>query len=212
MGVITKEVQEVIDYVLKENPNINFKICKECERKLPAHEIFFTKHTRCKFGVNSKCKECTNRDFSFYDVVFPWYGSKEEFIANYRKMSVEQIAKYYNKPISTIVHYSKSWELNKFEIVKNLTEEEIIFMYKSLLNGEINIFTNGVFNYDDYIIVLIRYMINNILKWNREDICKYFSSQTLKDNKLGGLLGIKRFNPNNYLLKAFSEYKLKTSI
>ena len=82
-------------------------------------------------------------------------------------------------------------------------------MYESLLNNDIKVFTNGIYNYDKYIIILMRYMINNILKWNRQDICEKFSGETLKDNGLGGLLGIKKFKSNNYLIKSFSEYEIK---
>ena len=91
---ITKEVQEVIDYVEKYEENLNFKVCKTCGRNLPAHELFYTKHDKCEFGVLSKCKECVNKKYSFYDSIHPWYDSKEKFIINFRIMSLGQLEKY----------------------------------------------------------------------------------------------------------------------
>jgi hypothetical protein len=209
MSEITIEVQELIDYVLEIENDISFKVCTQCKRNLPAHLLFFTKHDKCKYGVTSSCKECNNDDFSFGDILHPWYETKELFISNFRKMSIEQLVKYYNKPNSTISYFAKSLNLNKFEIVKTLTEDEILFMYQSVLKNEIKVFTNGIYNYDQYIIYLIRYMINNILNWNRLDVCNYYNLQTFKDNGLGGLLGIKHFNSYDYLIKTFPEYDIK---
>lgn len=137
-----------------------------------------------------------------------WYEPKEEFISNYRKMSVEQLVKHYNKSVSNITYFARKLNLNKFEIIKSLTEEELIFMYKSLLNGEIKVFTNGIFNNDEYIYILIRHMINNILQWDRKSICDNFSTKTLKETGLGGLLGIKKFNTFDYLSKSVPQYNL----
>jgi len=206
--IITKEVQEVIDYVLKHESDLNFKVCKTCGRSLPAHEWFYTKHEGCKFGVLSKCKECVNKGYVFYDLIHPWYNTDEEFIINFRKMSIEQLVKYYNKSSSTITVYAKTLKLNKPEINTQLTEEEIIFMYESLLNNEIKVFTNGIYNYDKYIVILIKYMINNILKWDREDICQNYSSKIYKKNGLSGMLGIEKFSIYEYLIKSFPEYDI----
>ncbi len=137
-----------------------------------------------------------------------WYEPKEEFISNYRKMSVEQLVKHYNKSVSNITYFARKFNLNKFKIVKSLTKDELIFMYKSLLDNEIKVFTNGIFNNDEYIYILIRHMINNILQWDRKSICDNFSTKTLKETGLGGLLGIKKFNTFNYLNKAIPELNI----
>ena len=139
---------------------------------------------------------------------YPWYNSEKDFEANFRKMSTNQLIKHYNKSDVIIRSYAKKLKLNKFDIIKNLSQEEIIFMYESLLKNEIKVFTNGMYNYDKYIIILIKYMVNNILKWNRDDICEYFSSKTLQDNGLGGLLGIKKFKIYDYLSRTFHEYNI----
>ena len=141
-------------------------------------------------------------------VLIPWYGSEVEFVSNFRKMSVTQLIKYYDKSSSTISAYAKTLELNKFEIINSLTKEEVIYMYESLLNKEVKVFTNGVYNHDKYIVILIKYMVNNILKWSREDICLNYSIKIFKENSLGGLLGIKKFSLYDYLVKSFPEYNI----
>ena len=61
MGLITKEVEEAIDYVLEHESDIKFKICTECGRNLPSHDWFFSKQSLGKYGRQSKCKECISK-------------------------------------------------------------------------------------------------------------------------------------------------------
>ena len=212
---ITKEVQEVIDYVLEHEQNINFKVCTECGRNLPCHDWFYHTQKHGKYGRNSKCKECIsilrkNGTYKFPVVLRELYymNIKDNFSNKFRYMSIEQLQNEFLLDFNEINMLIKRFSLNKTKIKDSLTEEEIIFMYNSLRNNEIKMFSNGIYNHDKYIIIIMKYMINEILKWDRENICKKFSSKTFKENGLGGILGIKKFNPYKYLIKTFPEYNI----
>ncbi len=212
MVEVSSEVQEVIDYVLKYESEINFKVCTECRRNLPVHDYFFGNHPLGKYGKEPKCKECKSRNntYKFEDNLKELYYKeiKDEFINKFRYMANEQLERYFNLTQNELSMLIRKYKLKKSDIINTLTEEEIIFMYESLLKKEIQVFTNGMYNNDKYIIILIKYMINNILKWNRDDICKNLSTKTLKNNGLRGLLGIKSFHLYEYLTKSFPEYNI----
>ena len=212
-NIIEDDVRKVIDYILEYQPKIYFKVCTECKRNLPCHDWFFTKHPKGKFGRDTKCKECKskNNTYKFKDNFKKLYYDeiKDDFKDKFRYMSMEQLERYYDLSSNEVIAFVSKLKLRKSDTISYLKKEEIIFMYISLLNNEIKVFNNGIYNYDKYIYILIRYLIGDILKWNRNDICKNYSGKTLKDNGLNGLLGIKKFAANKYLINSFPEYDLK---
>jgi hypothetical protein len=135
MSEISEEVQEIINYVLKENKEIEFKTCTECGRTLPCHDWFLGKHSMGKYGRESKCKECTsklkrNGTYKFINnLKVNWYDNiEEEFKINYRIMSNEQLSKYYNVSLTNINTLVSKLKLKKLDSINCLTENEIIKM------------------------------------------------------------------------------------
>jgi len=130
-----------------------------------------------------------NQNVSKEIFVDNWYKNKDEFIKNYRKMSLSQLKNFYKKSDSNIGYTIRKFSINKDDFLEDLKEEELLFMYDSLLNNAINTFTKGLFKCSssrNYFIILLKYLVNNILKWNREDICKKYCSDILKKYKLAG--------------------------
>lgn len=39
----------------------NTKVCTKCKRELPATTDYFCKHKDCKYGLNSRCKDCRTK-------------------------------------------------------------------------------------------------------------------------------------------------------
>jgi len=137
-----------------------------------------------------------------------WFGTKEEFIRNYRLLGITETAKYYNKNEKTIIYWASKYELNREIVVSNLSDFEVIKLYDLILENKINSFPNGFSKNDSYAIVLIRHLINDILKWNRQDICNNLQSNLFLKYKLDSCV--------NYidgyfdLIKnSFPEYNLK---
>jgi hypothetical protein len=58
-----------------------------------------------------------------------WYGTEEEFIKNYRKMSKNQLKKYYKKSVNTINSFADNIGFNRKEYLNTLTDDEVIFKY-----------------------------------------------------------------------------------
>jgi hypothetical protein len=212
--IYNEETQKVIDFIVKQDENINFKICTKCKRNLPCHDWFYAKHKNGKFGRDSECKECQSSEEHEGKYKFENYLFSIEmidinlFINNYRKMSINQLMQYYNVSLSQIKKITTKLNLNKFQTVETLKEEEIIFMYESLRHNEINSFINGIFKNENNIILLIRYLINNILKWDRIKICMNLNSQTFANNNLASLFAIKGFDIYKYINKSFADYKI----
>ena len=207
---ITNEVQEVIDYVLRNEENVKFKVCTECSRDLPCHDWFYNKHPKGKHGRDSKCKECKSNTYNFVTNLRELYylNIKDDFNIKFRYMSVEQLQKEFNLSFNETNMLINRFKLSKTKVIDSLTDEEVIFMYKSLLNNEIKCFTNGIYKNDKYIIILIKHMINTILKWNRDDICNNYFSKIFEENGLKGLTSTKGFDNYKYLINAFPEYSI----
>lgn len=190
---ITKDVQEVIDYVLQYEPDVIFKVCKNCGRNLPMHKWFFQPtNNRNKDGYSVKCKECcsilySNGGYKFNDMPDKyWYYYKiDEIIKLSRIMTDTQLSKYYNKKVSDIenVLYNVI-KTNQKKRSSNLCKEEIIQIYKFLLNKERKEVPRGFYNNSYYVKVLLEYLISNILKWERNDFINNFSAKTLDKYKL----------------------------
>jgi len=151
MSEITREVQEVIDYVLKHEPEINFKICSNCGRNLPAHDWFYSEQKGGKYGYNSKCKKCIsilrkNGTYKFESNIREEYfkNIEKDFKIKFRYMSIEQLQKEFKLNFNEVKILIKRFKLRMKDIINSLTDDEIIFMYKSLLNNEIKVFTNGI--------------------------------------------------------------------
>lgn len=195
---ITNEVQEVINYVLKYESDVPFRVCTECGRELPIHEWFYTKsksRNKLSFYFNHQCKECESISYNSGDYKFVrsfnryWYLYKiNEIEKLVRLMSDEQIAKYYNKPLTHIEHILyQNLKINSKSRISNLNENEIIQIYKYILLGERTRFPKGFFNNNDYRKILFKYLFNDILKWNIQDILLHFNLFILDNNYLYGL-------------------------
>lgn len=147
--------------------------------------------------------------------------NKKEILSNindiykdYRKMSTQQIVKKYGGSINTIkiALQNKGFIIDKSIINSNLLDEEIIFMYDSLLNNEIKTLTNGMLtckNRIKYAVIIFKHLINDILRWNREDIINNYNSEILNKYFLRGIIiGIKT-NTIGILKLSFPEYNIK---
>lgn len=92
----------------------------------------------------------------------------------------------------------------------NMDETEI---YQMLLDGKINRFPKNFIDCDDakeYIPKIIRYLIEEVLKWDKETLKKNLRRKTFEDNKLAGILG-SYYNSSPYLaiIDAYSENYIK---
>lgn len=66
-----------------------------------------------------------------------------------------------------------------------------IEVYKLVLSGKLKKFPNRTWNQPDsvdYGASILRYLIEDILKWTDDDIRNSYSYKTLRDNRLWGLL------------------------
>lgn len=76
------------------------------------------------------------------------------------------------------------------------TEEkpEAVKIYEDVLLGKIHRFpsnffsSSGVIDYTNTCIPIIKYLIEERLKWTRDDVCKYLTRKTFHQNALGGML------------------------
>ena len=195
---ISVEVQEVIDYILKNEPDINFKICSKCGRNLPMHDWFYKIiKGKNKNRYNSICKECTSIMYDsglykFYNMLNKqWYYYKlEEIKTLSRVMSDKQLSDYFNRNIYDIEHVLyNTLKTNKNERIDNLNKEEIIQIYTYLLNKDREAMPKGFFNNEYYIEVLLEYLIIDILKWDRNKFINNFNSNILNQY---GLFSIRK--------------------
>lgn len=51
-------IQDCIDVIVKENPNVKFKKCTTCGHSYPEHKNFFNVDDRVKGGLTKVCREC----------------------------------------------------------------------------------------------------------------------------------------------------------
>jgi hypothetical protein len=124
-------------------------------------------------------------------------------------MSISQLANYYDTSEKLISYYARKFGFNKNVMLENLTEEDIIYMYKSLLKGEIKSFTNGILKNNKYINYIMRYLINEILNWEREEICEKYCGSILNKYKLSGLYACGDYDIYELIDNALPEYSIK---
>ncbi len=80
---------------------------------------------------------------------------------------------------------------------------ESIKVYEDVLSGKIYRFPAGFFSsygiidYTNVCIPIIKYLIDEILKWNHEEVCKNITRKTFHDYALGGMLS-HYFNDSPY--------------
>jgi hypothetical protein len=51
-------IKDIIEIVLKDNPNIKWQKCSKCNTYYPYHKIFFNENQHSSKGLNTFCKEC----------------------------------------------------------------------------------------------------------------------------------------------------------
>jgi transposase-like protein len=138
-----------------------------------------------------------------------WFNTKEEFIKNYRILGLNETARLYNKDQKTIGYWASKYGLNRESVVDNLTEEEIIIIYTYVLDGRLKSgFPNGFAKIKKYVNFVIRYLFNNILIWNRDDVCKNFTVEVFKNYKLDSIIN-KNIGFYKNIESAFPEYNIK---
>lgn len=116
-------------------------------------------------------------------------GLEDDIKLNFRKMSIEQMARYYNVSETDVTTFIARYKLRTKDIINTLTDDEVIFMYDSLLNDKIKCFRSGFYNKsNNYHKVIIKYLFNKILKYNRDDICQNVNTELLKEYKLGSMI------------------------
>jgi hypothetical protein len=209
----TIKLQNMIDEVVENNPQIKFKTCPHCGRVFPLHNIFFTNNSSNKNGFANRCRECLNQKYNFsfdkeYDKLHTkkWYdGKEEEFKKLYRIMSWQELMNYYNVEKNEIKNMVRRLKINNLD-VNDYTNDEIIFMYTNLLNHKRLDFPDRFDKIYKYKIVIIKYLINNILKWDKNDICRKWSTDVLSKYRLSTFTTNDSFELLN---KAFPDYTLK---
>jgi len=211
----TEKIQEMISIVLTNDPTIQFKTCKTCGRRFPAHEWFFTKHPKSPLGVEARCKECVSlskgRNYKIISAIdYPWHhGKEEEFIKMFRIMADYQLAEYFSVNISDIKNTAKILNIKMGNIINNLSDNEIICIYDSILNGKRKCLPNGVYLNVNNKITIFRYLINDILQWNRKDICDNINTNTLKKYKIDSMIVDGVITLYDLLTLTFPNYELK---
>lgn len=209
-----KEITELIEIILKENPNIQLKKCKYCKRELPAHSMFYSKNSSYKDKLHNKCRECNNikTNFKFKTELDkiknkPWYIDKEEeFKKLYRIMSWEELMDFYGVDYKEIKNIVRRLKINR-KNMKNYTEEEVVFIYDTIRNGKKLDFPDGFNNVFVYKVYLMKYLINNILIWDKNELCTKWQFDMLRTYNLTTI----RINadPFEVLYNAFPEFNLK---
>jgi hypothetical protein len=211
-----KDVNSLINIVLEENNNILFKTCTICERNLPCHKWFYNKHKNGKYGLDSKCKECGSRNkgqnYKFTNVLnIPWYfGKEDDFKKYFRIMSEDELSKHYNVKKQDIINLINKLKLKMSDVINSLTKDELIYIYNSVRNGLKANFPNAIFGVHEYKLILLKYLIDDILNWNRKDICNNYSTKILKQYHLGSLIATGKIRDSFEILnQTFPTYNLK---
>lgn len=104
------------------------KICKVCGRELPATPEFFTTHPTCKYGLNSKCRECIS---TYMKERRKRYGKEIDkknlpYARKWKKEHAEEIKEYqtewYKNNKKKIEEYSKNYYAeHREEIIEKAT-------------------------------------------------------------------------------------------
>jgi len=192
---ITKEVQETINYVMKYEPDLNFKVCKTCGRSLPAHEWFYEKCSKGEksYFVNA-CKECDYESdweikYTFTKAMdMYWHTYVLDEISNLaRVMTDTQLAKHYDKPVTKIERILYAvLKVNQKDRSSNLSKEEILRIYRYICSGERKLFPKKFFD-NERRIILLKHLFDDVLYWNIQDILENFNFSTLDEKHLYGL-------------------------
>jgi hypothetical protein len=225
--VISEELQQLIDEVVKENPSIEWRICKKCGRELPIHSKFFRKQRKNYYSI---CKDCMNRDIS----ILPIKYSKEDAIKIYldgiNNNGRQKIRKFFwdkSENIKTIVRYLilDVYQYNIDDIYNNVTKEffdkhniprnksfhgvldtlKYCYPEYKFIPWKFKITSMGYWNFDEHkkegILWLIEQLKEDNLITSENDIPKIIRSEIFRKYNLGGLLDI--FECNNYELFNF---------
>lgn len=74
------------------------------------------------------------------------------------------------------------------------SHEGVVEIYELVLNGNIQRFpanffsSNGIIDKANTCIPIIKYLFEEKLKWNKDEICKYLTRKTFREYALGGML------------------------
>lgn len=109
---ITKEVQEVINYVVKYEPEIKFKVCKQCGKKKPVSE-FHSKKNICKLCEwVEKYDLHTINELSFDENIIIL-----DNILNYRIDSMNEFEKLLHKPLKYILKNIQKLNIRNIKMI-----------------------------------------------------------------------------------------------
>jgi hypothetical protein len=209
---INDDVLELIEFCIKDNPSIEFKVCKQCGRNLPAHELFY--NIRVDRGVQrfrNQCKECYNHNntFEFSRIL---EGLKADF---YKKISYlmeiktkEEICEMCNMTLEQLNNIMENVKLKKYYITNSdISDEKIKEIYRKVLNNGEE-FPNGFFATERNVRVVLKYLIEEVLNWKKQDFCNKFQRNTLGEYKLSTLTSIK-IDILKLINEAFPEWNIK---
>lgn len=144
-----------------------------------------------------------------------WELDINDIYFDYRKMSTNQLEDKYNgSSISAIKNMLKQYnfEVNKAIINSNLSDKEIVYMYNSLINRETKSLSSGILSCENkfkYAKIIFKYLINDVLKWNKQDIINNYSGKTLDEYYYKGILFAIKLNTFEVLKFSFPEYEIK---
>ncbi len=83
---------------------MNYKVCTSCNRKLEAVKENFHTSKDCKFGLTSRCKDCTKE----YRRLF--------YLENRERMNLRN-RQYHKKNKTKIKEYQKQYYINNKEVL-----------------------------------------------------------------------------------------------
>lgn len=120
--ILETDEQILVDQLKQLEPNITYKECKVCKKKLPVHFIFFMKEKRIHDGFENSCRVCRNGKYKNIDYAkMERPNSHKDIISAY-----EYYLKTNCKPTRTFIkdHYK---EIIKYliEVKYNMTDEQI---------------------------------------------------------------------------------------
>lgn len=119
-----------------------------------------------------------------------WITDINEFIENYEILGLYESSKLYNKNRKTIAYWAEKFNLNRINVVNNLSSDNIIKIYKLILKGKLCSFPNGFTNNYNNKVVVLKFLIENILNWDVKTICDNFSMNILEEFKLDSVIKI----------------------
>lgn len=144
-------IQDIINSVLEETPNIIWQKCTKCNTYYPLHNFFFHNNVKCQNGYLTICNDC--QDSGLIKGNIP-----KEFINVYKSYG-ENIYKLYknHSTVEIFKHFLHESERIKFpQVIKNKKDYLIIIKY---------LYDIGEITKDNITIVSIeeKYKIPNIL-------------------------------------------------